>query len=116
MNRVGQTGQLIKVMIQSCCNAAELAYSTVACKHSSVSVSILNSNCYGSYVHVVAHSIHYIIRIKSSDELGENLEAEIHQQVLGDAPWVSAAGIQTVNPMRIHVYHQPLAEQVTRTV
>lgn len=39
-----------------------------------------------------------------------------HQQVPGDTIWFSAAGVQTVNLVRIHVYHQSLTEQVTCTV
>lgn len=42
--------------------------------------------------------------------------ASTHQQGLGNAIGVSAAGVHAINLMRIHVHQQPLAEKVTCTV
>lgn len=39
-----------------------------------------------------------------------------HQQAIGNAFGVSAAGVQAIKLMWIHVCHQPLAEKITCTV
>lgn len=41
---------------------------------------------------------------------------DAHQQALGNAFGVSAAGVHAINLMQIHVLQQPLAEKVTCTV
>lgn len=52
---------------------------------------------------------------ESNWQHGETL-FHTHQQALGNAFGVSAAGIQAIQLMRIHVRHQPLTEKIACTV